>query len=103
MDLAGWVAKIPSTRSTELSVATTVEARRERLMAETTCVLVTGASSGIGRAIAVRCVADGYRVFGTSRNPGEDCQSGVEMLPLDVRDGASVERCVEEVLARAGV
>jgi NAD(P)-dependent dehydrogenase (short-subunit alcohol dehydrogenase family) len=69
---------------------------------ETTCVLVTGACSGIGRAIAVRCVAEGYRVFGTSRDSPGESPPGVEMLPLDVRDDASVERCVAEVFARSG-
>jgi short-subunit dehydrogenase len=69
-------------------------------VAETTCVLITGASSGIGRAIAVRCVAEGYRVFGTSRDPAAESPPGVEMLPLDVCDDTSVERCVAEVIAR---
>jgi short-subunit dehydrogenase len=70
-------------------------------MAETTCVLITGASSGIGRATAVRCVAEGHRVFGTSRDSVVESPPGVEMLPLDVCDDVSVERCVGEVVARA--
>ena len=36
----------------------------------TKIALVTGAGSGIGRAIALRLVADGLRVFGTSRKGG---------------------------------
>jgi NAD(P)-dependent dehydrogenase (short-subunit alcohol dehydrogenase family) len=70
-------------------------------MAETISVLITGASSGIGRAIAVRCVAEGHRVFGTSRDPAAERPPGVEMLPLDVCDDASVEHCVGDVVARA--
>lgn len=64
-------------------------------------VLVTGASSGIGKAVAQLFVEHGFRVFGTSRQHRAD-EHGVEMLPLDVRSDESVARCVEEVLARAG-
>jgi NAD(P)-dependent dehydrogenase (short-subunit alcohol dehydrogenase family) len=65
------------------------------------CTLITGATGGIGAATARRVAAAGYRVFGTSRSPRGDV-AGVEMLELDVRAGGSVERCVAEVLERAG-
>lgn len=66
-------------------------------------VLVTGASSGIGRATAEHLTGKGYRVFGTARNPaGAVPIQGVELLPLDVRDDASVEACVGAVLHAAG-
>jgi NAD(P)-dependent dehydrogenase (short-subunit alcohol dehydrogenase family) len=68
-------------------------------------VLVTGASSGIGQSIARRLAADGHRVFGTARAPREATASeahGVELLPLDVRDDASVSACVAEIERRAG-
>lgn len=64
-------------------------------------VLVTGASSGIGRATATAFGKAGYRVFGTSRKPRAD-SGGAEMVQLDVRSESSVRRCVEEVLGRAG-
>ncbi|HKJ93949.1 MAG TPA: SDR family NAD(P)-dependent oxidoreductase, partial [Longimicrobiales bacterium] len=63
--------------------------------------LITGASSGIGRATAKVLAAAGYQAFGTSRSPAED-RDGVEMLELDVRADASVARCVADVFARAG-
>lgn len=64
--------------------------------------LVTGASSGVGRATAAALAARGYRVFGTGRNPSRDASSGVAMLPLDVRDDASVAACVATLTSRAG-
>jgi short-subunit dehydrogenase len=57
--------------------------------------LVTGASSGIGEAVAELLVARDYRVFGTSRNPSGIKRKipGVEYLPLDLTDEASIEAC----------
>ncbi|WP_067608213.1 SDR family oxidoreductase [Nocardiopsis listeri] len=59
--------------------------------------LVTGASSGIGAAVAAALVERGYRVFGTSRSPEKVAEpiTGVEYLALDLTDYASVEACAE--------
>ena len=66
-------------------------------------VLITGASSGIGRATAELLAGRGHRVFGGVRGPATTRPlAGVELVPLDVRDLASVKACVEEVLSRAG-
>jgi NAD(P)-dependent dehydrogenase (short-subunit alcohol dehydrogenase family) len=66
-------------------------------------VLITGTSSGIGRAIASAFAAKGYEVFGTSRNPQRNEPiAGVELLPLDVSDQASVTSAVSTVIQRAG-
>ena len=64
-------------------------------------VLVTGASSGIGQAVARLLQRAGCTVFGTSR-VRTGMMDGVEMLPLDVRSGESVSDCVKAVLERAG-
>ena len=51
--------------------------------------LVTGASSGIGRAIALRLLREGVNVVGTTRNPEQpDLPGEIRWLPFD---GASIE------------
>ncbi|WP_027798608.1 oxidoreductase [Paraburkholderia dilworthii] len=64
--------------------------------------LVTGASSGIGEATAIRLAAAGYKVYGTSRRAASGAQRPFEMLPLDVTSEESVEAAVKEVLRREG-
>ena len=61
--------------------------------------LVTGASSGIGRAVAAALVERGYHVLGTSRRPDSvsDPVPGVEYLALDLTDYASIEECAKTV------
>ena len=67
-------------------------------------VLVTGASSGIGRATAGLLAQRGYRVFGTARAPEHTASipEGVELLPLDVTLDDSVQACVDAVVERTG-
>jgi NAD(P)-dependent dehydrogenase (short-subunit alcohol dehydrogenase family) len=64
-------------------------------------VLITGASSGIGLAAALRFARLGFRVFGTSRTDRR-ADPGFELLALDVDHDDSVRHCVAEVLRRAG-
>ncbi len=63
--------------------------------------LVTGASSGIGAAIAAALAKSGYRVFGASRHPGASTHE-IETTVMDVDDDASVASAVAGVIERAG-
>ncbi len=69
-------------------------------------VLVTGASSGIGQAVAGYLVQKGYRVYGTSRTvaPGTVQESPGEplMVHMDVTGDDSVQAGIEQVLEREG-
>jgi NAD(P)-dependent dehydrogenase (short-subunit alcohol dehydrogenase family) len=64
--------------------------------------LVTGASSGIGDAIARQLAAAGFRVFGASRRTPTTAVSGIERVTIDVDDDASVREGVAKVLQEAG-
>jgi NAD(P)-dependent dehydrogenase (short-subunit alcohol dehydrogenase family) len=64
--------------------------------------LVTGASSGIGRATAERLGLAGYQVYGTSRRLGQAGRRSFEMLTLDVTSDASVEAVVSDVMRLDG-
>ncbi len=64
--------------------------------------LVTGASSGIGRATAQALKRADYRVFGTSRRAVPETSDGITMLICDVADDASVQKMADEVLSKAG-
>jgi NAD(P)-dependent dehydrogenase (short-subunit alcohol dehydrogenase family) len=63
--------------------------------------LVTGVSSGIGRATAALLAASGFRTFGTVRTNVES-DPAVELIRLDVRDAESVTAGVTKVLDLAG-
>jgi len=71
--------------------------------------LVTGASRGIGAAIAERLSAEGARVIGTATTPqgaeriGKALEArGGRGAVLDVADPASIEALIEDIDAREG-
>lgn len=71
-------------------------------MSKSKVVLITGVSSGIGRATAVKFATQGCRVFGTVRNP-EKAQAipGVTLVEMDIRDEASVQRGIDSIIEQA--
>lgn len=73
-------------------------------MSQQKVALVTGISSGIGRAIAGMLPRYGFRVFGTMRGNGgtQGALENVELVHLDVRDEESVRSCVRAVFDRTG-
>lgn len=76
-------------------------------------VLITGASSGIGKAIGNALTNQGYKVYGTSRNakaetyneiilPTDNCDGFLRMIQLDVRSEESARKAVDIVLKEEG-
>ena len=65
--------------------------------------LVTGASSGIGKAAALALAQAGFEVVGTSRNTSQVTpRDGVTFLDLDVTSDESVTTAVKQVIDRFG-
>ena len=67
-------------------------------------VLITGASSGFGKAIAEALAARGDRVYGTTRQtvPPATASAQVRMLTMDVGDPATVDAAVARMITEAG-
>ena len=68
-------------------------------------VFITGASAGIGRATARLFREKGWNVLAAMRAPEEAGPAGLEgvaRLRLDVTDGESIRRAVEEAVGRCG-
>jgi NAD(P)-dependent dehydrogenase (short-subunit alcohol dehydrogenase family) len=76
-------------------------------------VLITGTSSGIGRATAVVLASRGWHVFATMRNVEKrslleqalkeaDVQNAVEIEQLDVLSHASIQAAAGSILSRTG-
>lgn len=65
-------------------------------------VLITGASSGIGKSIGEFLHSKGYIVYGTSRKPKHKEHNGIRFVALDVTCAESVKAAVTEVLDAEG-
>ena len=72
-------------------------------------VLITGATSGMGKATALLLAENGYNVYAGVRSSGNELVEEAEKLgvhlntvPLDVQDTASIQKAVEHVIAQDG-
>ena len=65
-------------------------------------VLITGASSGIGKHIAQYLNQKGMKVYGTSRNPKEREIGGITMLALDVTKVETINKALADIIAKEG-
>jgi len=72
-------------------------------------ILITGATSGIGRHAALFLAKRGHRVFASGRNQAALAAlkatldgASIETVALDVTDAASIARAQQEIAARTG-
>ena len=69
-------------------------------------ILITGSSSGIGKATAIFFAEQGWNVIATMRKPEEETElntlDNVLLTALDVLDPASIQKAVNEGIERFG-
>lgn len=64
-------------------------------------ILVTGTTTGIGKAISERLSKEGHVVFGTSRNPdGFKYKTTFECIQLDITSQKSIDDCVSSFASK---
>lgn len=73
------------------------------MVAEKKVIVVTGASSGIGNAIATLLAKRGHRVYGACRNPAAHKKSADEffdLVAMDVNESSSVDAAFATILEK---
>ena len=65
-------------------------------------VLITGGSSGIGKAIGEYLHQKEFIVYGTSRNPEQITNSIFPLIALDVRNLESIQTAIQKVISLSG-
>lgn len=65
-------------------------------------ILITGGSSGIGKAVGIYLQKKGHTIFGTSRNPQRLKNHPFKLVKLDVNSIESISEAVQQVVRDAG-
>lgn len=63
-------------------------------------VVITGASSGIGKSIGEFLFKKGYTVIGSSRNPENYKDSIFTLYPLEVKDKLSIQNFINKIISQ---
>ena len=66
-------------------------------------ILITGASSGIGKAIGDFLCTKDFKVYGTSRNPSKYLDSNFQLFDLNVNNSDSINSCIDKIIKIEGV
>ena len=65
-------------------------------------ILITGASSGIGKSAAEFLSAKGFKVYGTGRNPKINQKNGYSLIPLDVTKPETISLAIDSIIKIEG-
>ncbi|WP_027137486.1 SDR family oxidoreductase [Gaetbulibacter saemankumensis] len=65
-------------------------------------VLITGGSSGIGKSVGEYLTDNGFKVYGTSRNPEKYGKSKFPILELDVKNTQTIQQTVSYIISVEG-
>jgi short-subunit dehydrogenase len=65
-------------------------------------ILITGASSGIGKSAAEFLSAKGFKVYGTGRNPKINEKNGYSLIPLDVTKPETISLAIDSIIKSEG-
>jgi short-subunit dehydrogenase len=71
----------------------------------TKVALVTGASSGIGQAIALQLAIQGVKTYGAARHTDRMTplqEAGVHPVQIDMTDATTIDACVATIIAESG-
>ena len=68
----------------------------------TKIVLITGASSGIGKTIGEYLIQKNYKVYGTSRNPSKYKNSTINLIKSNINLKNDITECLNYVFQKEG-